>query len=73
MLTYVIFGVLLLGAVLILITHSYKPNTARSWVIAIVSASIAWVASFVLRLYLPADIPHDPGMPTTASLIRLPW
>lgn len=57
MLTYVIFGVLLLGAVLILITHSYKPNTARSWVIAIVSASIAWVASFVLRLYLPADIP----------------
>jgi len=57
LLTYVIFGVLLLGAVLVLISHSYKPNTARSWVIAICSAAIAWIASFILRLYLPTDIP----------------
>ena len=57
MLTYVIFGVLLLGAILILITHAYKPNIARSWVIAICSAAIAWIASFILRLYLPTDIP----------------
>ena len=56
MLIFAIFGVLLLGTLLILVTHSRKPSSARSWVIAITAASLALVASFVLRLYLPSEI-----------------
>lgn len=66
MLIYLILGVLFLGAVVILVTHSYKPNTARSWVIAITSAVIAWIASFILRLYLPTDLPLTIWHPGTA-------
>lgn len=56
MIIFVILGVLFLGSLIIMITHSYRPNTARSWLIAIVTAMIAWVASFVMRLYLPSEV-----------------
>lgn len=56
MLIYLIFGVLILGVLLVLILHSYKPNAARSWVIAMISLVAAWLGSFVLRLYLPSEI-----------------
>ena len=53
---FAILGVLLLESLIILLTHSYRPNIARSWVIAMVTGIVAWVAAFVLRLYLPTDI-----------------
>lgn len=56
MILLAILGVLLLGYVVILITHNNKPNTARSWVIAMTAAGLAWLASFALRLYLPSDV-----------------
>lgn len=56
MILFAILGVLLLGAVIIKITNSYRPNTARSWAIAMTSAGLAWIASFVLRLYLPSEV-----------------
>lgn len=56
MILFAILGVLFLGSLLIMILHSYRPNTARSWVIAMITALIAWVASFVLRLYLPTQV-----------------
>lgn len=56
MILFAILGVLLLGSLIILLTHSYRPNIARSWVIAMVTGIVAWVAAFVLRLYLPTDV-----------------
>ena len=56
MILFAILGVLVLGAVIIKITNSYQPNTARSWAIAMTSAGLAWIASFVLRLYLPSEV-----------------
>jgi hypothetical protein len=56
MILFAILGVLFLGSLIITITHSYRPNTARSWLIAMITALIAWVASFVLRLYLPSEV-----------------
>ena len=56
MLLFAILGVLFLGSLIILITHSYRPNTARSWVIAMITALLAWVGAFVLRLYLPTEV-----------------
>ncbi len=57
MLIFVVFGVLSLGALLILVTHAHKPNTARSWFFAISTVLIAWIAAWILRLYLPSDFP----------------
>jgi len=54
MILYAILGVLFVGSLVILITHSYRPNTARSWLIAMITALLAWIASFGLRLYLPS-------------------
>lgn len=56
MILFAILGVLFLGSLIILITHSYRPNIARSWVIAMITALVAWIASFVLRLYLPSEV-----------------
>lgn len=56
MILFAILGVLFLGSLIILVTHSYRPNTARSWVIAMITALLSWVASFALRLYLPSEV-----------------
>jgi len=56
MILFIILGVLFLGSLTIVVTQSYRPNTARSWVIAMITALLAWVASFVLRLYLPSEV-----------------
>lgn len=56
MILFAIMGVLFLGSSVILITNSYRPNTARSWAIAMTAALLAWIASFVLRLYLPSQV-----------------
>ena len=66
MILLAILGVLLLGYMVILITHSNKPNTARSWVIAMTAAGLAWLASFALRLYLPSDVALLEWFPGTA-------
>lgn len=66
MILLAILGVLLLGYVVILITHNNKPNTARSWVIAMTAEALAWLASFVLRLYLPSDVVLLKWFPGTA-------
>ena len=66
MILLAILGVLLLGYVVILITHNNKPNTARSWVIAMTAAGLAWLASFALRLYLPSDVALLEWFPGTA-------
>ena len=56
MLIFAIFGVLLLGVLVILIANSRKHSSARSWLIAVITASLALVISFTLRLYLPSEI-----------------
>jgi len=45
MILFAIMGVLFLGSSVILITNSYRPNTARSWAIAMTAALLAWIKS----------------------------
>lgn len=71
MILFGIIGILVLGALIILITQSTKPNTARAWVIAITSVLIAWIASFVLRLYLPSEVNLFNWYPESAFESRL--
>jgi hypothetical protein len=51
-----IFGLLWLPALALTITQAVKPNFARSWMIAITGASLAWLGTFFLRLYLPMEV-----------------
>jgi hypothetical protein len=71
MILFGIIGILVLGAVVILITQSSKPNTARAWVIAISSTVVAWIASFVVRLYLPSEVNLQSWFPESAFEFRL--
>ncbi|MFZ3071508.1 MAG: hypothetical protein WA110_10365 [Anaerolineaceae bacterium] len=63
-----ILALLLLASLVIAITNSVKPKIARSWTIALVSASLAWLAVFVLRLFLPSEFPLFSWQPETLFL-----
>lgn len=56
MILFAIPGLLFLGSLILVIAHSYRTNTARSWMIAMTTALITWIASFVMRLYLPSEL-----------------
>ena len=56
MILYVIFGLLWLSAIALTISQAAKPNFARSWIIAITGAFLAWLGTFFLRLYLPVEV-----------------
>ena len=51
-----ILGLLWLSAIALTISQAVKPNFARSWFIAIAGASLAWLGTFFLRLYLPMEV-----------------
>ena len=51
-----IFGLLWLPAIALTISQAVKPNFARSWIIAIAGAALAWLGTFFLRLYLPMEV-----------------
>ena len=51
-----IFGLLWFPAILLTISQAVKPNFARSWTIAIAGAALAWLGTFLLRLYLPMEM-----------------
>lgn len=51
-----ILGLLWLPAIALTISQAVKPNFARSWFIAIAGASLAWLGTFFLRLYLPMEV-----------------
>jgi len=51
-----IFGLLWLPAIALTISQAIKPNFARSWIIAIAGAALAWLGTFILRLYLPMEV-----------------
>lgn len=56
MILFGILGLLWLPAIALTISQAVKPNFARSWFIAIAGASLAWIGTFFLRLYLPMEV-----------------
>ncbi len=56
MILFGILGLLWLPAIALTISQAVKPNFARSWFIAIAGASLAWLGTFFLRLYLPMEV-----------------
>lgn len=56
MILFGIFGLLWLPSIALSISQVVKPNYARSWMIAIAGASLAWLGTFFLRLYLPLEV-----------------
>jgi hypothetical protein len=56
MILFGILGLLWLPSIALTISQAVKPNFARSWAIAIVSASLALLATFFLRLFLPMEV-----------------
>lgn len=60
-----IIALLLLASLTIAITDAVKPKIARSWTIALISATLAWLAVFYLRLYLPSEFPLWSWTPET--------
>ncbi|HOE35070.1 MAG: hypothetical protein GX415_04285 [Chloroflexi bacterium] len=55
--------VLLAASAAITIFNAVKPKVSRAWMIALISALAAWLAFFVLRLYLPLDFALPPWKP----------
>lgn len=51
-----ILGLLWLPAIALTVSQAIKPNFARSWIIAIAGASLAWLGTIFLRLYLPLEV-----------------
>jgi len=56
MILFGILGLLWLPAIVLTISQAFKPNFARSWIIAIAGALLAWLGTFFLRLYLPMEV-----------------
>ncbi|MCZ2144563.1 MAG: hypothetical protein LC103_00815 [Anaerolineales bacterium] len=57
---------LLLASAAITVSQAIKPKISRAWLIAILSALAAWLAIFILRLYLPlsfASLKRKPVFP----------
>lgn len=51
-----VVGLLIVAAIAILILQARKARPARAWIVALASSLAAWLAIFVLRLYLPTTI-----------------
>ncbi len=51
-----ILGLLWLPAIALTVSQAIKPNFARSWIIAIAGASLTWLGTIFLRLYLPLEV-----------------
>ena len=56
---------LLLASAAITVSQAIKPKISRAWLIAILSALAAWLAIFILRLYLPLSFALPPWEPQT--------
>lgn len=54
---------LLAASAAITVSHAVKPKVSRAWMIALVSALVAWLGFFVLRLYLPLSFALPPWKP----------
>lgn len=65
MILFGILGLLWLPAIALTISQAVKPNFARSWIIAIAGASLAWLGTFFLRLYLPMEVELIRWLPET--------
>ncbi len=54
---------LLAASAAITVSHAVKPKVSRAWMIALISALVAWLGFFVLRLYLPLSFALPPWKP----------
>ena len=53
---FIVLGLLILAAFIIVAVQRTKTRVGSAWVVALVASTLAWVTLFILRLFLPIDM-----------------
>ncbi len=69
MIIFIPIGLLLLGALSILILARIRPRFGTSWLIAAISSVFAWIAIFFFRLRLPTSFEIFSWQPSNLNLL----
>ena len=53
---FIVLGLLVLAALIIVIIQRVKKRVGSAWAVALVASTLAWLTLFIMRLFLPFDM-----------------